>query len=990
MITALYRRYRPDSFQEVIGQSQVTAPLMAALRNNRTAHAYLFSGPRGCGKTTSARILARCLNCATGPTDIPCGKCESCIELACGGSGSLDVVEMDAASHGGVDDARDIREKAAFAPVRDKYKIFIIDEAHMVSNQGFNALLKLVEEPPEHVKFIFATTEPEKVIGTIRSRTHHYPFRLVAPDILQNYLVELCNREDVKVENGVLPLVVRAGGGSVRDTLSVLDQLMAGQLEGQLSYKSAVGLLGFTDDSLLDDTIEGLAAQDGKALFEVVDKVINSGHDPRRFMDDLLQRLRDVLILAIAGPEGETVLGDLPPTRLERLVRQANALGGARASRSADLVNNALMAMVGPVSGRTHLEIIMARMLLPGAVQGAEGFAARLDALEAMLSQGGVRTVFEKGTANGFSGQSDEKPQIGTMTARQAIQAQIRQDKTKVDSAAEENKLVSQMRSAGIAGRGDTAGNHLRPMSAEEVARNNTNNSPAETAMNPKLVAQNATDLPDSSEAEYSRMDNKRNGHSEPSKQSNLAPQTGKITTNQIVSPTETKTVDKAQAAITHMAQAETIETDKENLTADSHKSTDDNMRETSLAKLPKPNDEVNQTDNITQNGNFTSENISSTSKTSATDISQTNTDSNNVAKPNARSVDLIANDSEPVNDKSFTRSYEPINAETNAHTAKNSTIKNENNNETISNSRISSVSTSATVDNGLQINAATLRNRWNEVLASLHRIKIATWTLVSQNASVAAVNGTTVTLLFKTPGLAKACSSEAHVKALQVALQDALGIQINVRSVAEDGTTNFLDHNNIGHSVTRAVKTDADTEATSGATATHPTSRSEARPAKSKVVEEARLLWDAFKRGEEVGAVASATAPALAPDFDFAAEPSVQTPNFEEEPEVATGVATAGVSARGERQRLVIEGEGAKARPDVAKSAHKLGEAASGNNMEEQVNAFAAYEDVPSEEDEDAVTSNKVGEALVVEMFSASIVEEGTLQKGTLQKGKK
>src|SRR5687768_16264946 len=292
---ALYRRYRPDSFADVIGQEHVTEPLMTALRKNRVNHAYLFSGPRGCGKTTSARILARCLNCAEGPTDTPCGTCASCVELSRDGGGSLDVVEIDAASHNGVDDARDLRERAAFAPARDRYKIFILDEAHMVTPQGFNALLKLVEEPPEHVKFVFATTEPEKVIGTIRSRTHHYPFRLVPPGTLTAYLADLCVQEDIPVDSAVLPLVVRAGGGSVRDSLSVLDQLLAGAAADGVTYPMATALLGFTDASLLDAVVDAFAAGDGAGVFELVDRVVEAGHDPRRFVTDLLDRIRDLI-----------------------------------------------------------------------------------------------------------------------------------------------------------------------------------------------------------------------------------------------------------------------------------------------------------------------------------------------------------------------------------------------------------------------------------------------------------------------------------------------------------------------------------------------------------------------------------------------------------------------------------------------------------------------------------------------------------------------
>jgi len=361
--TALYRRYRPDTFADVVGQDHVTAPLMQALRADKVGHAYLFSGPRGCGKTTSARILARCLNCAEGPTDTPCGKCDSCVQLARGGTGSVDVVEIDAASHNGVDDARELRERAAFAPARDRYKIFILDEAHMVTPQGFNALLKLVEEPPPHIRFIFATTEPEKVIGTIRSRTHHYPFRLVPPGELTDYLASLCEAEGVEVASGVLPLVVRAGGGSVRDSLSVLDQLMAGSGEGGVTYERAISLLGFTDATLLDDAVDAIAAGDGASLFDVVERVITTGHEPRRFVEDLLERLRDLLVLAASGQAGVKALGEVPQDQLDRIKDQARRLGLTRASRAGDLVNEALTHMVGATAPRLHLELLCARLI---------------------------------------------------------------------------------------------------------------------------------------------------------------------------------------------------------------------------------------------------------------------------------------------------------------------------------------------------------------------------------------------------------------------------------------------------------------------------------------------------------------------------------------------------------------------------------------------------------------------------------------------------
>ncbi|WP_078912214.1 DNA polymerase III subunit gamma and tau, partial [Streptomyces sp. NRRL WC-3795] len=379
---ALYRRYRPESFAEVIGQGHVTDPLQQALRNNRVNHAYLFSGPRGCGKTTSARILARCLNCEQGPTPTPCGECQSCRDLARNGPGSIDVIEIDAASHGGVDDARDLREKAFFGPASSRYKIYIIDEAHMVSPQGFNALLKVVEEPPEHLKFIFATTEPEKVIGTIRSRTHHYPFRLVPPGTLRDYLSEVCGKEGIAIEDGVLPLVVRAGAGSVRDSMSVMDQLLAGAGADGVTYDMTTALLGYTDGSLLDSVVEAFVTGDGSAAFEVVDRVIESGNDPRRFVTDLLERLRDLVILAAVPDAAEKGLIDAPADVVERMQEQARSFGAAELSRAADIVNEGLTEMRGAHSPRLQLELICARVLLPAAYGDERSVMARLDRIE--------------------------------------------------------------------------------------------------------------------------------------------------------------------------------------------------------------------------------------------------------------------------------------------------------------------------------------------------------------------------------------------------------------------------------------------------------------------------------------------------------------------------------------------------------------------------------------------------------------------------------
>ena len=387
MSLALYRKYRPSVFADVIGQEHVTVPLSNALESGKTHHAYLFSGPRGCGKTSSARIMARSLNCAKGPTPNPCGECQSCKDLVANGPGSIDVIELDAATHGLVDDARDLRDKAFFAPVQSQYKIYIIDEAHQLGPGAANALLKVVEEPPPHVIFIFATTEPEKLISTIRSRTHHYPFRLVPPGTLATHLEGICDSEGVKVAKGVLPLVVRASGGSVRDALSVLGQLLAGAGKDGVSYEIAIQLLGFTDGALLDDAMDAVAARDGATLFKTVDRVIESGHDPRRFTQDLLERLRDLMIVdALEATNANSILRELPDDQLERMRVQAQNIGQASLSRAADIAAEGLTQMRGATAPRLILELICGRILLPIGDASESGLLARIERLERVSS----------------------------------------------------------------------------------------------------------------------------------------------------------------------------------------------------------------------------------------------------------------------------------------------------------------------------------------------------------------------------------------------------------------------------------------------------------------------------------------------------------------------------------------------------------------------------------------------------------------------------
>jgi DNA polymerase-3 subunit gamma/tau len=436
MSLALYRKYRPSVFADVIGQEHVTVPLSNALESGRTHHAYLFSGPRGCGKTSSARIMARSLNCEKGPTPNPCGECQSCKDLVANGPGSLDVIELDAATHGLVDDARDLRDKAFFAPVQSKYKIYIIDEAHQLGPGAANALLKVVEEPPPHVIFIFATTEPEKLISTIRSRTHHYPFRLVPPGILGEHLEKICTQEGVKVAKGVIPLVVRASGGSVRDALSVLGQLLAGAGPDGVSYEIAIQLLGFTDGALLDDAIDALAARDGATLFKTIDRVIESGHDPRRFTSDLLERLRDLMIVdALAATQANSILREIPEDQLERMVTQAKNLGAATLSRAADIAAEGLTQMRGATAPRLILELICGRILLPMGDSGDSGLLARVERLERVQGMATSSTPAATPVAEKVAAPSVvEKKVEAAVEVKEVVQEIKKQAATPVDS----------------------------------------------------------------------------------------------------------------------------------------------------------------------------------------------------------------------------------------------------------------------------------------------------------------------------------------------------------------------------------------------------------------------------------------------------------------------------------------------------------------------------------------------------------------------------
>lgn len=720
MTTALYRRYRPETFAEVVGQDHVTGPLRQALRTGQTNHAYLFSGPRGCGKTTSARILARCLNCAEGPTDTPCGVCESCVELARGGPGSLDVVEIDAASHGGVDDARDLRERATFAPARDRYKVFILDEAHMVSPQGFNALLKIVEEPPEHVKFIFATTEPDKVIGTIRSRTHHYPFRLVPPDVMVGYLEQLCSAEGVQVGSGVLPLVVRAGGGSVRDSLSVLDQLIAGSGPEGLDYEAAVALLGYTHASLLDDLVEAVAARDGASAFRVVERVIATGHEPRRFVEDLLERLRDLIVLAASGDAAAAVLRDVPGDQLARMQAQAAHLGAAELSRSADLVNTALTEMTGATSPRLHLELLMARLLLPALDDSAAGLGARLDRLE----RDGVRAGGAPGPAGdpgagGAGAAAAPRPGAGAFAPaapveRVAVVTPVAAPPREASGA--DRVVADSARPAADAPAGTPVAPAPEAAAPSEVA-------PSEVAPKPTRApeAVPADAVPAGSAPADAVHADAVPADAMPADEAPAAPGAGPASTP----PSRTAPSDDEAPTVPAPAPAPAV----------------DAGGDTSWPDVPAPG--RRGAAGAPADGEPVEE--PEPTGSGAPSAAPSTTAPSTTAAPTSTAPVTVVHDvpvAEPV-----APVERPVGAPGGGDTE-------------------------------------VLRRRWPEVLDTLGRLKKTTWVLISQNAQVVELDATTLRLGFSAPGLASAFRSGPHADLVQQAVRETLGFSVKVEPV--------------------------------------------------------------------------------------------------------------------------------------------------------------------------------------------------------------
>ncbi|MET7135922.1 DNA polymerase III subunit gamma and tau [Cellulosimicrobium sp. MI9406] len=731
MSTALYRRYRPETFAEVIGQDHVTAPLMQALRSGRVNHAYLFSGPRGCGKTTSARILARTLNCERNtpesPLDTPCGQCPSCVELARGGPGSLDVVEIDAASHNGVDDARELRERAAFAPARDRYKIFILDEAHMVTPQGFNALLKLVEEPPEHVKFVFATTEPDKVIGTIRSRTHHYPFRLVPPDVLGPYLEELCAAEGVSIGSGVVPLVTRAGGGSVRDSLSVMDQLIAGAEDGAVEYERAVALLGFTHATLLDDVVEALAARDGASIFRVVDHVIATGHEPRRFVEDVLERLRDLIVIAVSGDEAQAVLRDQPADQLDRMRTQAQHLGVAELSRAADLVNAALTEMTGATSPRLHLELLMARLLLPGADDGAAGFAARLDRLE----RGGLGNVVvppaagtpapgdgATATATAPAAAPAGAPSSG-LTGAAAVRAALRPARPGQPAAAPASAPAAQ---------DPTPVGHVAAPAAPEQERPSSDVSASPAAASPAAASRAADG------AGSSAVDSAGSAVASPAPTHSSA-QGEETTPAEASGPERTGSVSGAASTSPPTASDATSGTESGT---------------TSVAESEAPDDHARETAASAASGDAP------------------------FHAPEARHPEA----SRPERSRPEASREEAPREETPRPSTPREAAP-----------RQEAAASSAPAAGGASpaLTTEELRRRWPEVLENL-RASPVTWSLVSANAQVAELGADVLYLAFPSPGLARTFSSSRHTSAVQDVVYQTLGLQVRVEPRLDEG----------------------------------------------------------------------------------------------------------------------------------------------------------------------------------------------------------
>ncbi|GAA2720425.1 DNA polymerase III subunit gamma and tau [Cellulomonas aerilata] len=768
MTTALYRRYRPETFGEVIGQEHVTAPLMQALRTGRVNHAYLFSGPRGCGKTTSARILARCLNCATGPTDTPCGVCPSCVELARGGPGSLDVVEIDAASHGGVDDARDLRERATFAPARDRFKIFILDEAHMVTPQGFNALLKIVEEPPEHVMFIFATTEPDKVIGTIRSRTHHYPFRLVPPDVLTRYLEALCAAEGVSVGAGVLPLVIRAGAGSVRDSLSVLDQLVAGADETGIDYERAVQLLGYTHSTLLDDIVEAVAAGDGASAFRVVERVISTGHEPRRFVEDLLERLRDLIVLAASGEAADAALRDVPADQLTRMRAQAAHLGAAELSRSADLVNAALGEMTGATSPRLHLELLVARLLLPAADDGLLGHGARLDRLErgagpaAVRAGGSGERPAAVGTAVAPGPPVTPEPAVvpelsGRAAVRAAVDAATGRGAPRVEPQPAPEVVapvapVTPVRPAPVEAVSVAPAPVARPVEPAPVEPAPVEPAPvapapvarpvAPPAGSPAAAGPSAADLADAGPSAADLAD------AEPSAadRADAEPTEG--------DPAVARPVPAAdEGAWPEVARPGSVSRPREGAAGPAGQAT--------AAQPSTPPADADRRPPAPVHSLLASGTPNAAPATPS------------AAPPAAAHPDAVR----PPRPAAATGPDVPAR-------------------EAPSPSRAAPARTGASGTSGTGPSGGAgpetevLRRRWPEVLETLSRLKKVTWAMVSQNAQVGELTSSTLTLLFPGPGLATAFRAGPHAEIVQRAVRETLGFDVRVEGRVGDGAS--------------------------------------------------------------------------------------------------------------------------------------------------------------------------------------------------------